>query len=161
VSGGGASRRRRVALALAVLGGLGALSVATWRLRAGGAPGVGAGRSGPQEARIQVLALCGAVAAHQAVTGTLRAAGPQPPEVPRGRAVPFPHDEAFEALEFHPGDAVRYQYEVVVAEDPVGQPEVTCYARGDLDGDGQRSVFRVTLDANGMTSPVSVEREDE
>lgn len=81
--------------------------------------------------------------------------------MPQGHAVPWPEDENFRALGFEPGPRVRYQYEVVVQADPVGEPEVSCYARGDLDGDGQNSVFRVTLDANGMSSPVHVEREDE
>ena len=66
------------------------------------------------------------------------AAGPTPREVPKGgQPVPFPEDEAFQKLGFAPGTAVRFQYQVVVKEDPVGEPEVTCYARGDQDGDGQ------------------------
>jgi hypothetical protein len=114
------------------------------------------------EARINVLALCDAVEMYRAEHGELLVAGPTPPEVPRGGTpVPFPHDEAFEKLGFTPGTAVRLQYQVVVEADPVGEPEVTCYARGDQDGDGQNSVYSVKLDANGMTSPVKVEREDE
>jgi hypothetical protein len=114
------------------------------------------------EARINVLALCDAVEMYRAENGVLLAAGPTPREVPRGgKPVPFPHDETFEKLGFAPGTAVRLQYQVVVREDPVGEPEVTCYARGDRDGDGQNSVYSVKLDANGMTSPVSVEQEDE
>jgi hypothetical protein len=38
---------------------------------------------------------------------------------------------------------------------------VVCTARGDLDGDGQVSVISVTLDGNGMKSPIKAEREEE
>jgi hypothetical protein len=114
------------------------------------------------EARINVIALCDAVQMYRSESGTFLAAGPTPQQVPKGaQPVPFPHDEAFEKLGFTPGTAVRFQYQVVVQEDPVGEPEVTCYARGDQDGDGQNSVYSVTLDANGMTSPVKVERAEE
>jgi hypothetical protein len=114
------------------------------------------------EARINVIALCDAVQMYRAERGVFLAAGPTPSEVPKGgKPVPFPHDEAFEKLGFAPGTLVRLQYQVVVQEDPVGEVEVTCYARGDQDGDGQNSVYSVRLDANGMTSPVKAEREDE
>jgi hypothetical protein len=114
------------------------------------------------EARVNVLNLCGDVQAYRDEHGTYLVAGPTPREVPRGgEAAPFPHDEAFERIGFNPGPEVRYQYEVMVQADPVGEPEVTCFARGDLDGDGQLSVFRVTLDVNGMTSPVQAERPEE
>jgi hypothetical protein len=114
------------------------------------------------EARINVIALCDAVQMFRAESGVFLAAGPMPPQVPSGGTpVPFPQDEAFEKLGFAAGTPVRLQYQVVVQEDPVGEPEVTCYARGDQDGDGQNSVYSVTLDANGMTSPVKAEREDE
>ncbi|WP_309243034.1 hypothetical protein [Hyalangium versicolor] len=114
------------------------------------------------EARINVIALCDAVQMYRSENGVFLPAGPAPREVPKGgQPVPFPKDEAFEKLGFTPGTAVRFQYQVVVQENPVGEPEVTCYARGDQDGDGQNSVYSVTLDANGMTSPVKAEREDE
>jgi hypothetical protein len=119
------------------------------------------GRAG-DEARVNVIALCDAVQMYRSESGVFLAAGPTPREVPKGaQPIPFPEDEAFAKLGFTPGTAVRFQYQVVVQEDPVGEPEVTCYARGDQDGDGQNSVYSVTLDANGMTSPVQVEREDE
>jgi hypothetical protein len=116
---------------------------------------------GAQEARLRVSLLCDAVAEHQAETGTYLAAGPAPAQVPRGQAAPFPGDTAFAQLGFDPGPTTRYQYEVSVQETPVGDAEVVCIARGDLDGDGQVSVLRVTLDANGMKSPVKAEREEE
>ena len=114
------------------------------------------------EARVNVIALCDAVQMYRSESGTFLPAGPTPREVPKGgQPVPFPHDEAFEGLGFTPGTAGRFQYQVTVQEDPVGEPEVTCYARGDQDGDGQNSVYSVTLDANGMTTPVKIEREEE
>lgn len=126
--------------------------------RAEAKPGGAAG----DEARINVIALCDAVQMYRSESGVFLAVGPTPREVPKGgQSVPFPKDEGFEKLGFTPGTAVRFQYQVVVQEDPVGEPEVTCYARGDQDGDGQNSVYSVTLDANGMTSPVKVEREEE
>lgn len=121
-----------------------------------------AGSSSSDEARVNVIALCDAVQMYRSENGTFLAAGPTPREVPKGgQPVPFPKDENFEKLGFAPGTAVRFQYQVVVQENPVGEPEVTCYARGDQNGDGQNSVYSVTLDANGMTSPVKVEREGE
>jgi len=121
-----------------------------------------AGSAAGTEARVNVIALCDAVQMYRSESGVFLAAGPTPREVPKGgQPVPFPEDEAFKKLGFTPGTAVRFQYQVVVQENPVGEPEVTCYARGDQDGDGQNSVYSVTLDANGMTSPVEVEREDE
>ncbi len=119
------------------------------------------GGSPTSEARIHVLKLCGDVQSYQQEHGAWLVAGPTPREVPRGHAVPWPEDARFHALGFEPGPTVRYQYEVMAQEDPVGTLEVTCVARGDLDGDGQNSVFRVTLDAQGQMSAVQVEREDE
>ncbi len=125
--------------------------------------GVGVGDpSLANEARVNVLRLCGDVQSYRDEHGVFLNAGPVPREVPRsGRAVPFEPDENLKQIGFEPGERIHYQYQVVVQETPLGEAEVTCYARGDLDGDGQVSVFRVTLDANGMTSPVKVEREAE
>ncbi len=120
-----------------------------------------AGGDPTSEARVNVLKLCGDVQAYRDTRGAWLLAGPTPREVPQGHAVPWPEDARFHALGFEPGATVRYQYEVLVQEDPVGALEVTCVARGDLDGDGQHSVFRVTLDAQGMTSAVEAEREEE
>ena len=114
------------------------------------------------EARVHVLRLCGEVQSFRDEHGVFLAGGPVPREVPRGgEALHFEPDENLKRLGFNPGEHVHYQYQVVVQETPLGEAEVTCYARGDLDGDGQVSVFSVTLDANGMTSPVKVERETE
>ena len=114
------------------------------------------------EARVNVLRLCGDVQSFRDEHGVFLAGGPVPREVPRsGEAQHFEPDENLKRIGFNPGEHVHYQYQVVVQETPLGEAEVTCYARGDLDGDGQVSVFSVTLDANGMTSPVKVERETE
>jgi hypothetical protein len=114
------------------------------------------------EARVNVLRLCGDVQSYRDEHGVFLTAGPVPKEMPRsGKTVPFEPDENLKKIGFDPGERVRYQYQVVVQETPLGEAEVTCYARGDLDGDGQVSVFSVILDANGMTSPVKVEREEE
>lgn len=114
------------------------------------------------EARVNVLRLCSDVQSYRDEHGVFLAAGPVPKEMPRGgKAVPFEPDENLKKIGFDPGERVRYQYQVVVQETPLGEAEVTCYARGDLDADGQVSVFSVILDANGMTSPVKAEREEE
>ncbi|PTL83493.1 hypothetical protein DAT35_13220 [Vitiosangium sp. GDMCC 1.1324] len=114
------------------------------------------------EARVNVLTLCSDVQSYRDEHGVFVAAGPVPKEVPRGgKPVPFEPDEGLKKIGFEPGERIHYQYQVVVQETPLGEAEVTCYARGDLDGDGQVSVFSVTLDANGMTSPVKAEREEE
>jgi hypothetical protein len=143
-----------VAAVLAVAGG------AFFFLRLGGGMADPAGLA--NEARVNVLRLCGDVQSFRDEHGVFLAGGPVPREVPRGgEAVPFEPDENLKQIGFNPGEHVHYQYQVVVQETPLGEAEVTCYARGDLDGDGQVSVFSVTLDANGMTSPVKVEREEE
>ncbi|RYZ40792.1 MAG: hypothetical protein EOO71_14670 [Myxococcaceae bacterium] len=125
------------------------------------------GRASPEqlanEARIQVLALCDAVQAYRDEHGDYVPIAPFPSPVPRnGEAVPFAHDhEDFHRIGFEPGPTVHFQYEVTVQESPVGEPEVSCLARADMDGDGLNAVYRVRLDANGMTSPLEVEREGE
>ncbi|XXF77474.1 hypothetical protein P2318_31135 [Myxococcaceae bacterium GXIMD 01537] len=150
---------------LALLAGLAVLllaGVGAWLwLRARPAPAPTPGVDPSAEARIQVLHLCDAARQYHEAHGTYLPAGPTPAQVPQGHAVPWPHDARFEALGFEPGPAVHFQYEVAVHEDPVGAPEVVCLARGDLDGDGLNSLFRVTLDAQGQTSAVHAEREGE
>ena len=111
------------------------------------------------EARTNVLTLCQEVIDHG--SEGFFPAGPTPPTVPRGIAVPFPEDPAFERLGFRPGPAVRYQYEVLAEETPVGDFQVRCVARGDLDGDGQTSELSVTIGASGRTGAVEALREDE
>ncbi|MCY1019370.1 hypothetical protein [Pyxidicoccus sp. MSG2] len=162
---------------MAIVAGLVVLGLAVWGwlyyrgLRALGEGLAHDGRGGglfkadpptDTEARVNVLALCDAVQSYRDEHGTYVVAGPTPKEVPRGGTpVPFPKEEAFQHLGFEPGEEVRFQYEVVVQESPVGEPEVSCLARGDFDGDGQNSVYRVRLDPNGMTTPIEVEHEGE
>lgn len=150
--------RKKGALVAVVLGVLVATGAFLF-LRRGG--GVG-DPSLANEARVNVLRLCGDVQSFRDEHGVFLTGGPVPREVPRGgEAVHFEPDENLKKIGFNPGEHVHYQYQVVVQETPLGEAEVTCFARGDLDGDGQVSVFSVTLDANGMTSPVKVERETE
>ncbi|MFP2963998.1 hypothetical protein ACLEPN_41385 [Myxococcus sp. 1LA] len=114
------------------------------------------------EARVNVLALCDAVQAYRDEHGVYVTAGPTPKEIPRnGRAVAFPEDAAFHRIGFEPDGKVNFQYQVVVQESPVGEPEVSCLARGDFNGDGLNSLYRVRLDANGMTTPIEVRNEGE
>jgi hypothetical protein len=162
-----ASRKKLVL----VLAGVALVGLAVWGgLYYRGMRALGGGRGGlfsPEkptdtEARVNVLALCDAVQSYRDEHGTYLTAGPTPREVPRGGVpVPFPREEPFQHIGFDPGEKVRFQYEVVVQEDPVGEPEVSCLARGDFDGDGLNAVYRVRLDSNGMTTPVEVEREGE
>ncbi|MCY1082282.1 hypothetical protein [Archangium lansingense] len=151
--------RKRVGLVVAVLCLLVVVGGAFAFLRGGGSVG---DPSLANEARVNVLRLCGDVQSFRDEHGTFLTGGPVPREVPQGgESVPFEPDENLKKIGFNPGERVHYQYQVVVQETPLGEAEVTCYARGDLDGDGQVSVFSVTLDANGMTSPVKAERETE
>jgi hypothetical protein len=141
---------------------LGALGVFLLRPQAGERLPAGDPKAVSMEARVNVLRLCSDAQAYRDEHGVFLAAGPVPAQVPRGgEAVPFVPDENLGRLGFEPGARVRCQYQVVVQETPLGEAEVTCYARGDQDGDGQVSVFSVTLDANGMTSAVKAEREEE
>ncbi len=129
---------------------------------AGGRGARGHAAPSDAEARVNVLALCDAVQAYRDEHGVYVTAGPTPKEIPRGgKAVPFPEDEAFHRIGFEPGESVRFQYQVLVQESPVGEPEVSCIARGDFNGDGQNSVYRVRLDSNGMTTPIEVVRPGE
>lgn len=114
------------------------------------------------EARVNVLRLCEAVQSYRDEHGMFLTAGPVPAQVPRsGEPVAFVPDANLQKLGFEPGERVRCQYQVLVQETPLGEAEVTCLARADRDGDGQVSLFKVTLDTNGMTSAVQVEREEE
>ena len=155
-------RKRRIVLTALTLVTLGFNGVLIYLL-------AGAGEDAPvdpkvlsTEARVNVLRLCSDVQSFRDEHGVFLAAGPVPVGAPRGgRAVAFVPDENFRRLGFSPGERVHLQYQVVVQETPLGEAEVTCFARADRDGDGQVAVYSVTLDANGMTSAVKVEREEE
>jgi hypothetical protein len=156
------SRGKRIAGGVALVVGVAALGAFALLWPRGSGAGVAEGKAVSLEARVNVLRLCGDVQSYRDEHGHFLSAGPVPVQVPRGgEAVPFAPDENMRKMGFAPGDRVRCQYEVVVQETPLGEAEVTCYARGDQDGDGQVSLFSVTLDANGMTSPVKAVREEE
>ena len=133
---------------MAIVAGLVVLGLAVWGwlyyrgMRALGEGLANDGRGGglfkadkptDTEARVNVLALCDAVQSYRDEHGTYVVAGPTPKEVPRGGTpVPFPKEETFQHIGFEPGEEVRFQYEVVVQESPVGEPEVSCLARGSI-----------------------------
>ncbi|MFY0581776.1 hypothetical protein ACN28S_52625 [Cystobacter fuscus] len=106
---------------VAVLG-LGALGVFVLRTP-GGAGAVVDAAALSQEARVNVLRLCGDAQAYRDENGVFLAAGPVPAQVPRGgQSVPFSPDENMRKLGFDPGEHVRHQYQVVVQETPWGRP---------------------------------------
>lgn len=74
----------------------------------------------------------------------LRSYPPVPKTVPRGTAVVSAESDwtAWKDLHFIVVGTQRYQYEIVAAKDGESADIV---ARGDLDGDGKTSLFRVTL----------------
>jgi hypothetical protein len=153
----GKARRRRVLRAVAlvlVLSGGASVAVFGPRLRERQR------RDLITEAGKQLYTLCTNVTALHDETGHWTAAGPQPAAVPRGEAVPFPKDPAFEQLQFQPGPG-HYQYQVIVDGNPDGEAKVRCVARGDLDGDGQPSEATLEIDENGMMRPVTWRDESE
>lgn len=74
----------------------------------------------------------------------LRSYPPVPKTVPRGTAVisQDPDWAAWKELRFVVNGTQRYQYEIVAAKDGESAEIV---ARGDLNGDGKTSLFRVTV----------------
>ncbi|RKH61312.1 hypothetical protein D7X96_31975 [Corallococcus interemptor] len=153
----------RMGIAITVFAAVAATALFITRLSEMRGRGVAPPEQVASEARVQVLALCDAVQGFRDEHGDYVTIAPYPVPVPqRGEAVPFPKDhEDFHRIGFDPGPAVHLQYEVRVEENPVGEPEVSCFARADTDGDGLNAVYRVRLDANGMTTPVEVEHEGE
>ena len=67
-----------------------------------------------------------------------------PPTIPGATPTPWLPSAGFEALGFRPGTATRYQYEVLVPA-PSGAAFLV-RARGDLDGDGETSLFELAAD---------------
>ena len=70
--------------------------------------------------------------------------GPVPAVPPSGDAVKWPGDKCFDKLGFHPGDGVRFSYQVAPGKD--GKLEVR--ATGDIGGGGL-TVFRAPVDGSG------------
>lgn len=64
-----------------------------------------------------------------------------PAEVPGGREVDWEPSEGFREIGFNPGASTRFQYEVTIE----GGTFVV-RARGDLDDDGETSLFEVRSD---------------
>ncbi len=91
------------------------------------------------------------------------AAPPVPAEVPRGvEHAPTADDfsaPTWKELGITMSEPFRYQYEVAVTTD---RRKATVRARGDLDGDGESSLFEIVLEAKGaglVVGPLKVERE--
>lgn len=164
---GGPTRPRnkgvRMGIAVTVFAAVAATALFITRLSAMKGSGVAPPAQVANEARVQVLALCDAVQGFRDEHGGYVTIAPYPVPVPQhGEAVPFPKDhEDFHRIGFDPGPVTHLQFEVRVEESPVGEPEVSCFARADTNGNGLNAVYRVRLDANGMTTPVEVEREGE
>lgn len=66
---------------------------------------------------------------------------PSPAEVPKNREVDWVASEGFLEIGFSPGPSTRFQYEVEVDEDVF-----VVRAHGDLDGDGETSLFELHSD---------------
>ena len=63
-----------------------------------------------------------------------------PTTVPRGQQAVWEQNEGFRQLGYSPGRLTRYQYEVLV-EETDGSTRRVVRAAGDLDGDGNTSLF--------------------
>lgn len=80
----------------------------------------------------------------RAAPGEPRACEPSPPEVPKGKPAVWRASTGCAAVGFSPGGPTRFQYAVEVPG-PDGAAFVVV-ARGDLDGDGVTSSFRLRAD---------------
>ena len=69
---------------------------------------------------------------------------PFPTEVPSASTLLWHPSAGFDQLGFSPGTETRFQYEVHI-EDP-GDGRFLVRARGDLDGDGETSLFELWSD---------------
>jgi len=98
-------------------------------------------RSRASAAYTNLPAIAGAEQAYFKAHGTFVGAGPVPAAVPRLQKVEFVADDGFKAIPWQPGGFVYYQYEVQVA----GPKSAVVFARGDLNGDGKQSEFRLEV----------------
>jgi len=103
-------------------------------------------RSHAAEAKVQMRAIDTAEKAYFLDHGSFVAAGPVPASVPGRAGAAFVPDKGFKSLGFAPEKAVRFQYEVRTD----GQGAVI-YARGDLDGDGALSVYKLVVNNEGAS----------
>ncbi|MFT5353365.1 MAG: hypothetical protein ACI9KE_000563 [Polyangiales bacterium] len=87
-------------------------------------------------------------------------AGPIPAVVPRSEAqtADFSGDPVFVQLGFMPLDTIRYSYSIVPTDDP---NIVLLRAEGDLDGDGERSRFELTVTCEPTGGCVASELHEE
>ncbi len=111
-------------------------------------------RSKAMEAKVNVRAIAVAQLAHYADKGEYVAAGPVPAQVPGKQRVPFVADAGFQKLDWRT-EGVRYQYEVQVPE----PNRAVVIARGDLDGDGVFSEFKVELEGGNPPGPIQTSDE--
>ena len=107
------------------------------------------------EARVNLQSLRVAEADYFGVHGTFLAAGPVPARVPRALKEEFVGDEGFQALNFKPEGRVYYQYQARVT----GPETVSLFARGDLNGDGVTSEFRLNLDRADFSNSKILEKD--
>lgn len=125
-------------------------------------------RAKTEEARTTLAKIADAL---KKAAGTPRARGPVfpaaappvPVEVPRGTEhAPTADDFAtptWKDLGISMAEPFRYQYEIAVSSD---RRKATVRARGDLNGDGESSLFEIVLEAKGtslLVSPIKVESE--
>jgi type IV pilus assembly protein PilA len=111
-------------------------------------------RSKAMEARMNVRAIATAEMAHFGEKGEYVPAGPVPAKVPGSQRVPFVADQGFQQLAWTT-EGVRYQYEVRVLE----PRRAVVIARGDLDGNGVFSEFKVELEDGNPPGPVQASNE--
>ena len=117
-------------------------------------------RSISNEARANLPRIAEAEMAHFETHGAFVAAGPVPGQVASCfysacKRESFHPDEGFRAIGFAPVDShVWYQYEVRL----VGTDRAVVTARGDIDGNGKHSEFRLALGPGRATG--QVEEED-
>lgn len=107
-------------------------------------------RSKAMEAKVNLRGLATAERSYFSEHEAYLPVGPAPAQVPGRERVAFPADPGFERLCFRPEGAVRYQYEVRVDEDG----SAVVIARGDLDGDGVTSEYRMALPRDGSPGPL-------
>ena len=98
-----------------------------------------------QEAVVQVHALADLLRSRP---GKPVACAASPSTVPRGTAVDWVPSAGFKQLRWRPGASTRFQYEVVVPGPKGAAFEVR--ARGDLNGDGLISQYRMRADSHTL-----------
>lgn len=95
-----------------------------------------------------VFALHGLADVLRARPGGPVACAKSPPEVPRGVPSAWTASEGFRELGWSPGRETYFQYEVLVPG-----PDRAAFvvrARGDLDGDGDTSVYDLRADSHDL-----------